>query len=263
MLKNIFLLIGCGENSVPPVIDPDPREPYHVVFNYQVAAADIATYKSSSDLINFTSRIRSLKPYTHHEPQTEYPYIHFMDNAILPGFGASTPYQTAFVNMEKLRVPDINKIAHPDRRGKLPKSFQMRFGNTGAGFFPSMHIFKYNLDKQGKDYVSLRSHTDHGTDTVSLFLSYQIGANSDISEMHDLGVSLRGAESNDVKFVIRDTKLELYVNSPGNLVAALDLPSPLQIRENVDLAIFKPINGLEPGVETLAFSDLLISDANL
>lgn len=261
-MNALLFLLGVHQ-ALPPVVEPDPGEPYHVVFNYQVAASDKPNYVFPSELPEHVDKIKSLEPDSDYPPQPEYPYIHFLDGAVLPGFGGATPFQTAKQGA-KMVVPKINKIAHPDRRGKLPKAFQMRFGHTGTGFFPSFYVFKYNLNAAGTNFLGLLSYTDPDFDTVSLFLEYNLeGHTSEFSFVHDLGVSLRGSESTDIRFVIWDAKIQVYVNSPGALVAELDLPAPVVIREDVDLAIFEPIDGLEPDVETLIFSDLLIYDAYL
>lgn len=264
-MNKILFLLGAHRKSGPLPLEPDPGEPYHVVFNYQVAAADRSTYVLPSTIPGFGQMIRSLEPDTDFDPQPEYPFIHFQSMPGLPGFGVQAAYDMGDGVTELARIPNINNIAHPDRRGKLPKGFQMRFGcaGTGAGFFPNMYIFKYNLNADGSNYVGLRSYTDQDLNTVNLLLDYQIGNQGEYSQIHDLGSSLNGVESTDVKFVIWDTKLQLYVNSPGQLALELDLPAPLVITENVDLALFKPINGKDPDVDVITASDLLIFNAYL
>lgn len=262
-MNKILFLLGAHKKAAPVPLGPDPLEPYHVVFNYQVAAANRNTYVLPSDISGFDQKIRSLDPESDFDPQPELPYVHFLTMPGLPGYGMQVAYDVEPAGMDRIRIPNINKIAHPDRRGKLPKGFQMRFGFTGTGSFPNMYIFKYNLNAAGSNYVGLRSHVDQALNTVSLLLDYRIGNQSGQSQVRNLGPLPSGEESTDVKFVIWDSKLELYVSSPGQLALSLPLPGPLQITENVDMALFQSINGLAPGVDYVTGSDLLIFNAYL
>lgn len=258
----LFILLGAAPPSSEE-LGPDPHEPYHVVFNYQVAASERQTYVFASELEDYTDKIRALEPDSDHPPQPEFPYIHFLEEAILPGFGASTQFPSAKTGA-RLLVPNIHKIAHPDRRGKLPKAFQMRLGYSGTGVFPESMVFKYNLNGSGTKYVALRGLPDPATDKLLLRLEYCLdGYTVTASADYATGWNLAGSESDDLRFVIRDSKLQLYIGQPGVLRLELELPQPLQIQEAADLEIMNPINSLAPDVDAINVSDLLIYDAYL
>lgn len=261
MLANKLALMA-GDKGRADVLKPHPHEPYHVVFNFNVASSDPG-YIQPGDVPPYPRKMRSLEPDSDHPPLPDDPWLHILGDKPLSGFENPFPYITE--EQEPLaRVYGVQDIAHPDRRGRLPKGFQFRFGNTGSNTFPETHVLKYNLDASGSRYVALWASSDQYSDSLMLRLEYSFepGFIVETAEYVTDWAALN-AVSPTLQFVIWEDRLELYEDQPGTLVLDLPFPPPLEITEPVTLDLFSRIETGRPGVEDFLLSGLLIFDAYL
>lgn len=253
----------CGP-LVPPgqPYRPNPHEPYHVVFNFLVASGD-PTYIQPGDEPPYPRKIRSLDPDSDHPPLPDYPWLHILGDEPVTGFENPLPYTTD--ETEPLaRVYGVQDIAHPDRRGRLPKAIQFRFGNTGSNTFPETHVLKYNLDGAGSKYLALWASSDQNGDSLMLRLQYSFDPGFVVETVEYVtGWTALNTMSPTLQFVIRDDRLQLYEGQPGALVMELMFPPPIEITGPATLDLFSRIETDRPGVDNFLISDILIFDAYL
>lgn len=260
--NKMILLVGDSHAMPPAVLEPNPHEPYHVVFNFLVASGD-PTYIQPGDEPPYPRKIRSLDPDSDHPPLPDYPWVHILGDEPVTGFENPLPYITD--ETEPLaRVYGVQDIAHPDRRGRLPKAIQFRFGNTGSNTFPETHVLKYNLDETGSKYMALWASSDQNGDSLMLRLQYRFDPGFVVESVEYVtGWTALNTMSPTLQFVIRDDRLQLYEGQPGALVMELMFPPPIEITGPVTLDLFSRIETDRPGVDNFLISDILIFDAYL
>lgn len=240
-------------------------EPYHVVFNFNVAYGDPETYVTDSTIYPNGISVRSLDPDSDYPPLPEYPYIDIVHDQAMNGFGLSIPVE-AGGTAAKATVKDVHKFANPDRRGRLPKGFQARMGfvrqDSSGDPVPYVNLFRYNLTEERDKYVALKASPHPVTEETLLYLEYSWGPGFYVqSDPYISDWSLLNDSVPSLQFIIKEDKLELYVDQPGTLVATLDLPEPLIAGKSTSLELFEVLDVDASHIEYATMNSLLIFDA--
>lgn len=222
MSFKLILLCGTALKKVP--FPPNPHEPYHVVFNPNVTYGDQDTYVKAPDRVGWGVGVKSLEPDSDHPPLPEDPYMYLMPVASI------TPTRFEFDHAVEHTGPravifDADQFAHPDRRGRLPKAFEFRFGCYGDAEWPSTMVLKYCLNEDGSRYVGLRAYLNGGV--VHMTLVGEFDGTGDWSSLPvtfpELGSI--GFTTDTIAFIIDDGEISLYVGQPGVKRMSLEVPT--------------------------------------
>lgn len=262
-MNKILFLIGSAAREERDEFAPNPHEPYHVVFNFNLAFSEPDQYVSDSEFGAYGDKVKSLEPDSYHPPLEEDPYIHVIEGGHFPVFGATVPYPQS-TDFPSFVVPNVHKFAHPDRRGLLPKGFQTRVAFSGSGEIPDCYVMSYRFDPFGSRHLSVNMYPHPTTGLAVVRLEYASGSQASIySEPFETGWDLLNDESPYLVFVIKEDKAELYADSPGVLLTELALPHPLGLDgpAHLDLiSVNTPDNG---NIDNITIYDVLIYDAYL
>lgn len=216
------LILLCGSALKNP-FPPNPHEPYHVVFNPNVAFGDQATYVRSPDRAGWGVSVKSLEPDSDYPPLPEDPRMYLMPVASIEPTRFEFDHEVVHTGPRAV-IFDAHQFAHPDRRGRLPKAFQFRFGCYGADDWPSTMVLKYCLNEDGSRYVGLRAFLIDSVLHMSLVRKLDDTGewSGSSTTFPELGSS--DFTTNAVKFVIDDGEISLYVGQPGEKKISLEVP---------------------------------------
>lgn len=258
---NKLILLGSGSKrmSTPP---GEGGEPYRVIWNFSVASADKDQYLLPGSISAFGSQVLSLEPLTDHAPLSYRPSLHFatdtpLDNAERGSYAALVKRPPVISPMG--RVGRIEDIAFPDRRGRLPKVFQIRGGFGPLGNLSDMDIIRYNLDESGGRFIALRSRTDQTTSEVFLSIVMKLDLTPDpphTTSEYELGVLEPDQATDDLRLIIFDDRVEAHVGQPGTSILTLPLYAVPTLGLRPNLNILSELG--TSGVPTYLFVDGLI-----
>lgn len=262
-MNKILILLGSKPRTKVDEFAPNPHEPYHVVFNFNLASTDPGEYVSDSEFGAYGKKVKSLEPDSDHPPLDEDLYIHVIEGGSFPLFGAEIPYPQS-TDFPSFVVPNVHTFAHADRRGLLPKGFQTRIGFTGTGQIPGCYVFNYRFDPFNTRHLGVNMYPHPTTELAVVRLEYASGTQAPIySDPYETDWDLMNNESPYLTFVIKEDRAELYADSPGVLLTELMLPHPLELDGPAHLDLFSTTTTDGGNIDSITLYNLLIYDAYL
>lgn len=236
----IVLLTGSQVTENPST----GGEPYRVIWNPQVMYGDYDHYVSGTSTTGFSSEALNTGVLTDHSPLGFEPVMLMKDLVPVDVNVVGYPILTATrprYSILGAKIERILDIAHPDRRGKLPKVFQLRFVSTDD--FSNLILLKYSLDSFGIREICL--HCSRLGEETFFSLSYYFGdGNKDFTNNFVVRDSAVGARITDtLRFVIFDDRIELRYGDPGVVQLTLPLFEPLTATPGAHLRLFDETGG--------------------
>ncbi len=238
--SKLILLTGSQSIEEPST----SSEPYRVIWNPQVMYGDYDRYVSGTSTSGFSSEALNTAVLTDYAPLGFEPVMLMRDlvpvDINVMGYPILTATRPRY-SILGARIDRILDIAHPDRRGKLPKVFQLRFVSTDN--FTNLLLLKYSLDSFGTREICL--HCSRSGDETFFSLSYFFAdGNKDLTNNFVVRDTTAGARiTESLRFIIFDNHLELRYGDPGEVQLTLPLPEPVTATPGAHLRLFDETAG--------------------
>lgn len=239
MSKILALISGDLAQGNGPV--PENREPYRTIWNSQVVSSNPGDYIRQESAPEWPVSVQNTAVLTHHEP-LDYEPIMLCENgdpldrygSPYPVFSAESPYLRG--SPAAFRIENITDIANPDRRGKLPKVFQLRMGSETP--LDPLDLLRYNLNSTGSRFIALRA--DAVGDQVLLHVRVCLDGQTVLeSPAASYGPWISFDTGYTIRMIIFDNRVVIHLGNPGTEVASLAIPSRVTVENGASLDIFR------------------------
>lgn len=257
---SVILLLCGAKVKDEPIVTPDKSEPYHIIWNPNFSSQDQDTYMAPSDLDGYASKVYSLEPLTDYDPLPEWPSIHSPSSAPLQSGLASwnvlAHYRTP--PYSPLVIKDPHLFAHPDRRGQLPKEFQIRFGIDTA--IPNMDLMKYKLNSSGSRFIAIEiKASDINQAEIMGRIRVNLTGSEETTPFVSLG-HISGKTSDNINLIIFDDRLSI-IRGLDDEAATIHLTQPIELIGEPTIELFVEHNPSATQTDYHFLDSFMINDA--
>lgn len=228
-MNSSLILLAGGLSKDDPEAPSNQLEPYRVIWNPQVMLGNISEYVSTVTGSIWQSEIKTTDILTDHDPMENEPVMLASESEPVengfngyPMIGGQRPVEGTSL----LRINSVTDFAHPDRRNRLPKVFQVMVASSDR--FPDLFLMKYSLNTAGTKYVSLRATKDSAgqiSGYISICLDGSLVMNSASVNLAD--IVTEGQTTDSIRMIIFGDKVDVHISDPGTEVLSMPLPEPL------------------------------------
>lgn len=259
MINPLILMVAGAHKATPvePGLDPNPLEPYRVLWNPDAQSAKPEDYVHDIPG-SIAVLVDAYAVLSDHAPLPDKPTMVVHESSGMQDIagGGSEIYAPSNASRNPpMRVINIADIAYPRRSGKEPKIFAIRVDNTLT--YQNVSLIRYNLDATGTKWIALRAGRSSTSMTVQAV--YCFGGEEFGGEMFH---SESGALDDMLRLVIYDNRVEVRYGEPGTLASSVVMPVPPKPQTGAYLGLFHATDAQYPKVGTLGLRYLAIYDGS-
>lgn len=220
MFNPLILMVAGAKKADPvvPGVDPNPLEPYRVLWNADAQYLEVDRYVyplPDTDAV----LVENYAVLSDHD-DLKYPPIILVQNssgfADTPGGGKIYSIVDPLIK-QPFRIDKITDIAYPIRNGVEPKVFAIRVDLDFE--VTNMSLFNYCLDFEGTKFFGLRMSTTKDSKLVQPVYDFGDGLKGGMA-FH----SEDGALDDIIRLVVYEDKLEVRYGEPGTLAVSFNIP---------------------------------------
>ena len=225
-MNKLPFLVGSGNLGY----NPNLGEPYHISWNTSMMLNAPDSFITPSTQAGWTFGLRHTGVLTHYD---ELPVIPPFSTTETVPVDSATFGGPMFIITHKpsptypVVMRHIKNIADSDRRGKLPKVFQGRFGCLTD--FQDVDVFRYNLGASDTRFVSARiTKNPNGFFALGLVVKLDAsGPTEYVSTPVEVMDGNLSSITETIRLVIYEDKIEVRYHNPSILIVSHPLTEPL------------------------------------